>query len=356
MLSDQLGHIIHTQLCSEQLVVLPSFGGFVMDNVPSELDELRNHIQPPGKTVLFNAKLVHNDGLLIAAIAQEQKLSYATADTWLTDAISELRFRLENRETINWTGIGTLKKSISGQIEFGFDGDAALQGDTFGLKPLSLQIAEKDNVDKVREMVAADGPVATAVRTIPLKRITRYAAAAVAVGFLLWIPMQTGVMQHGKTLVHQLNPFVISMETAYTPRNFNEDWLSKGLENPDALADRFQQEYLSINLTENPTNSIVVKTDAIPSNEVEIVEEVASEPISKTASTYQVIAATFNTKAKAADYVADMIKRGFGAQYAGKDESGHLVAYGAYDSLEDANKMLASVSLSNKKAWIVAGS
>ncbi len=356
MLSDQLGHIIHEQLCNQRLVVLPGFGGFVMEIIPSELDELRNRIHPPRETVLFNTKLEHNDGLLISTIAQNHELSYASADNWLTDAISEVRFRLENKETIHWAGVGTLKKTLEGKVEFHFEGDEALFGDGFGLRPLSLHIAEKDNVDKIRKLVTADGPVATAARTIPLKRIVRYAAAAVTVGLLMWIPFQKGIDGNGQMLVHQLNPFAVNTDVSYAPRTYQENWLPKGLEKPDALSERHDKEFLSLHVANSSGAGIVVKTDAVPLNELTSDSTIVEEIPDTTPTSYVVIAASFSSKKGALNYVADMKKRGFGAEYAGTDETGHLVAYGSYDSLEDANSMLASVSLSNKEARIVSGS
>jgi len=356
MLSNQLGHIICLQLRKQPLVVLPSFGGFVKDEFGAELDELRNRIHPPKNSVVFNAKLSHNDGALLAASAAELELTYAEADKWLTDAISELRFRLNKGETVVLNGLGELKKSIEGSIEFTAVEVPEIQDEFFGLKPVSLNPVEKDNVDKVRELVAADGPVATKVRTLPIKRIASYAAAAIAVGFMVWLPIQKGVVGNGKQLVHQLNPFAITTEASYQSRQFDEKWLSKGFEQEDALADKFNHEYLKLHLTEKSSNAIVVKTDAVPSKEVHLEEETPAEKVNKNASTFKVIAATFSSKSEAADYVAKMIKRGFSAEYAGKDAQGHLVAYGTYDSLEDANRMLKSVSLSNKEARIVSGS
>lgn len=355
MLSDQLGHIICRQLQEQSLVILPGFGGFVKDHVGAELDELRNRIHPPKNSVIFNSRLSHNDGLLLAAAATELELTYAEADKWLTDAISEVRFRLNNGETVLLDGLGELKKSIEGSIEFTAVELPLIQNEFFGLKPASLKPLEKDNVDKVRELVAADGPVATRVRTLPIKRIASYAAAAIAVGFLMWMPIQNGALNNGKMLVHQLNQFAVSTETAYQSRQFNETWLTKGFEQEDALADKFNHEYLKLHLTKNSSNSIVVKTDAVPSTEVNLEEEAPVGEINENASIFKVIAATFNSKDDAAYYVAKMIKRGFSAEYAGQDSQGHLVAYGTYRSLEDANRMLRSVSLSNKEARIVPG-
>lgn len=355
MLSDQLGHIILNQLQDQPLVVLPGFGGFVKDHIGAELDEMRNRVHPPKNSVVFNGRLSHNDGLLIAAFAAEKELSYADADRLLTDAISELRFRLNNGEIITWDGLGELKKAFEGNVEFKAVVLPELQDEFFGLKPVSLTSVEKDNVDKVRELVAADGPVATKVRTLPIKRIARYAAAAVAVGFLMWMPIQNGALDNGKMLVHQFNPFATNTETAYSTRAFDENWMNKGFEQKDALSEKFSQEYISVFVSENSSKPIVVKTDAVPSTEVNVPIEDAVA-VDKSASSFKVIAATFNTKNEAADYVAKMIKRGFGAEYAGKDTEGHLVAYGSYNSLEDAKKMLASVSLSNKEARIVSGS
>ncbi|MCF8465398.1 MAG: SPOR domain-containing protein [Flavobacteriales bacterium] len=353
MLSNQLGHIINEQLRNQRLVVLPGFGGFVKDRISAELDELRNRIHPPKNTVIFNARLSHNDGLLIAAFADENEVCYSTADKLLTDSISELRFRLNNGETIVWEGLGNLKKSIEGSIEFEAAATPEIQDEFFGLKPVSLSRVEKDNVDKVRQLVAADGPVVTTVRTLPIKRVATYAAAAVAVGFLAWIPIQNGALNNGKMLAHQLNPFAITTEASYAARQFDENWLSKGFERQDALAAKYDQEYLSLYLAKNSSNPIVVKTDAIPSTEVNS-EEGAWE-ITENAASYKVIAATFRTKNEAADYVATMIKRGFGAEYAGQEGNSYMVAYGTYSSIEDAKNMLASVSLSNKEARIVSG-
>jgi len=355
MLSNQLGHIITEQLREQPLVVLPSFGGFVKDQISAELDEMRNRIHPPKNTVVFNARLSHNDGLLIAAFAIENEVSYSAADKLLTDAISELRFRLNNGESVVWEGLGNLKKSFEGSIEFEATAVPELQDEFFGLKPVSLNRVEKDNVDKVRELVAADGPVVTKVRTLPIKRIASYAAAAVAVGFLLWMPIQNGALNNGKMLAHQFNPFPTNTEVSYSSRQFDEGWINKGFEREDALSAKHEKEYLSLYLAKNPAKPIVVKTDAIPSTEVGFEEEEPTSSIDESASSFRVIAATFGTKNEAADYVAKMIKRGFGAEYAGRDNSGHLVAYGTYGSLTDAEKMLKSVSLSNKQARIVSG-
>ena len=358
MLTDRLANIIHARLCSSKLVVIPGFGGFVMDAVPAELDELRNRMRPPLRTVIFNSKLVHDDGLLTAAVTQMHESSYSDADTWLTDAISELRFRLKNDGEVVLNGIGTLNMDPSGQVRFKFDGDAALRADAFGLKPISLQPTEKDNVDRVRELIAADGPVATAARTIPLKRVARFAAAAVAVRFLLWIPIRNGMEGTGKLSVQQLNPFKLGSEKVYAPRDYDHNWLGTGLQTPDALANGFEQAYLSVSLTENVEKNIVVRTEAMPTTETERATDPGPSEGNTLmeASSYLVIAAAFAVEADAIHYLADMKRRGFGAQYAGRHGSEHLVAYGSYSSLKDANRMLASVSLSNKKARIISGS
>jgi hypothetical protein len=355
MSTDQLGHIILQLLADRTLVVLPGFGGFVKDHVGAELDALRNRVHPPRNTVIFNSKLNHNDGLLVAAIASTLEISYAEADVRMTDAISELRFRLNSGVSVAWEDLGVLKRTVSGNIEFVAVARPAIQADFFGLKPVSLTKVEKDNVDRMRQLVATDGPVASRVRTLPLKRVASYAAAAMAIGFLAWLPIQNGALNNGKMLAHQLNPFAMNTQTAYSPREFREDWINKGFEREDAFAARFEQEYLSLYLAKDALNPIIVKTDAIPTTEVDHGTEVSASPINEKATYFRVIAATFATRSMADEHVTKMISRGFNAEYAGKDASGHLVAYGSYPSMEDATKMLASVSLSNKEARVVSG-
>lgn len=355
MLSNQLGHIIIEQLREQPLAVVPGFGGFVKDHLGAELDDMRNRIYPPKNTVVFNSRLSHNDGMLIAAFAQSNEVAYSDADKQLTDAVSELRFRLNNGETIVWEGLGELKKTTEGNIEFRAVAVPQIQDEFFGLKPIALRQVEKDNVDKARQLVASDGPVATKIRTLPIKRIASYAAAAVTVGFLMWMPIQNGALNNGKMLAHQFNPFATTTESAYASRQFNENWIDKGFERKDVLSEKYSQEYISLYVTNNSDNAIVVRTDAVPSTEVNIESVAPANSAKETASSYKVIAATFKTRSEAADYVAKMIKRGFGAEYAGQAAEGHLVAYGTYGSLADAKKMLSSVSLSNKEARIVSG-
>jgi hypothetical protein len=355
MLTEHLGHIIIELLRDQHVAVLPGFGGFVTDHVGAELDSLRHRIQPPHRTVIFNAKLSHNDGLLVTTVATERGISYLEADTFVTDAISELRFRLDAGEQVLFEGLGTLRKSMEGRVEFIAVPVPDVLDDFYGLKTINLRPVEKDNVDRMRELVSADGPVATKVRTLPLKQIASYAAAAVAIGFFAWIPVQQGLFGTGTKWAHQLNPLALGVESTYHSRTFNENWLTKGYEQKDALADKFEKEYLELHLVNGSDHAIVVKTEAVPSAELNLNEasEIASSPT--TATRHMVIAATFGSKSDADAYVQKMTQRGFAAAYAGKDANGHMVAYGSYTNLEDAQKMLASVSLSNKEARIVSG-
>jgi hypothetical protein len=356
MISNQLGHIVSKQLSEQPLAVLPGFGGFVKDHMGAQLDEFRNRIHPPKNTVIFNTRLVHNDGLLVASISADSNITYAEADVWLTDAISELKFRLDDSQEVSWEGLGQLKKTVDGTVEFHTVETADIQEDFFGLKPVILCPVEKDNVDKVKELVAAHGPVASKIRTLPIAKVARYAAAAIAAGILIWMPLQKGVLDNGNTLVHQMNPFAQTTSTAYTPRAFNEGWLANGFEKEGSLTDSYDKKYLNLYLTDKANNPIVVRTDAVSSDISKDVIEDADLEVSSETSPFQVIAASFKSKSDAANYVAKMIKRGFIAEYAGTENGMHLVAYGTYGSLEDANKMLNSVSLSNKEARIISGS
>lgn len=351
MHSDQLGHIICEQLREEPLAVLPGFGAFVRDRVGASLDEQRGRIEPPHHTVIFNVRLTHNDGLLMAAVAQKMELSYADADTWITEAITELRSRLSAGETVTLEGLGELSLSAEGAIGFKAVQTPNVQNLFFGLRPTSVQLVEKDNVDKVRELVGSDGSVVMKMRTLPLKRIASYAAAAVAVGFMMWIPIQRGGLPNSSSLVQELNPFAAVSETTYAPRSFDENWLPKGFETTRKRISSSDGNRMNLSLTEGTSKTVFIRNEATTN-----VEDVPLEHTpSSTTTSYKVIAATFATRSEAADRVAKMIKRGFAAEYAGQDAQGHMVAYGTYSSLEDAEATLRSVQLSNKEARIVSG-
>lgn len=319
MYIQQLGHIVNGLLTSHSAVIIPGFGGLILERVPAQLDPQRGHISPPSDVLMFNARLQHNDGLVMQAVAEKWDFPLSEADSWLTDAITELRFVLNGGGRVEWPSVGTFSRNVEGRIHFVAAGDRATAPDAFGLRPLQLTEVQRSSDLRIRTIDAA--------RALPAKRIVGYAAAAMAVGLLAWLPFQQGVVDGGKQLVAEMGLMNLQTQATYTPRAFAPLWSS-------ALSTSVVQEEVPV--------------------DVSLVNEEGGHTSMVTYPTqFHVVAATFGSRSEAEALQNKLEDRGFAAQLAGTDADGqHIVSYGLYDGLHNAESMLASVRLSNSKARI----
>lgn len=301
------------------MVILPGFGGLVLERVPAQLDSQRGRLVPPSDVLMFNARLHHNDGLLTEAVAAQWDFPITEADNWLTDAITELRFVLNGGGKVEWPGVGSFSRNVEGRIHFVAATDRQSAPDNFGLRPLQLTEVQRSTDLRVRTMEAA--------RALPAKRIIGYAAAAMAVGLLAWLPFQQGVVDGGRQLVAEMGLMNLSSQSAYSPREFRPLW-----------------EPLAENLSEGISDEVMLTDETA----------VAEERTVMYPTHFHVVAATFNTLQEAEAYRNKLVSRGFSAELAGTDAEGrHAVAYGTYGSMEQAEAMLASVRISNSEARVI---
>ena len=71
-----LDKYIRELLLQHDCVILPGLGGFVANYRPATFDAFQKTAIPPSREILFNANLMHNDGLLYAHISRETEYRY----------------------------------------------------------------------------------------------------------------------------------------------------------------------------------------------------------------------------------------------------------------------------------------
>ena len=76
---EKLGVHIAELLRRHDCVVVPTFGAFIAQYKPSELNLITGKLTPPSKRLAFNPELRHNDALLVSALAQADACSYFDA-------------------------------------------------------------------------------------------------------------------------------------------------------------------------------------------------------------------------------------------------------------------------------------
>ena len=119
-------------------VVLPGFGAFVAEIVPSTFSDKGYTINPPYRKLYFRAR-AEEDIMLIKFYADSNKVDLAVADKVIRDFITELKSVLFARKTVVFPGLGRLRATKENAVFFVADEDMDIYPDGFALEPISLK-------------------------------------------------------------------------------------------------------------------------------------------------------------------------------------------------------------------------
>lgn len=109
---------IEALLLDNDCVILPNFGGFITNHAEARLAEEENTYLPPYRSIGFNAQLKINDGLLVQSYMITHDATYPEATRLVDAAIDELSEKLYKEGEVEFNGIGTLQRTITGEYHF----------------------------------------------------------------------------------------------------------------------------------------------------------------------------------------------------------------------------------------------
>ena len=101
-----LANYISELLYRYECVIVPDFGGFIVNNKSATIDSLNNILAPPFKQITYNSHLKNNDGLLANYIASEDNIPYECALNFIKFEIEEWQQKLVNTD-IDLEGVGS---------------------------------------------------------------------------------------------------------------------------------------------------------------------------------------------------------------------------------------------------------
>lgn len=169
-------------------VVVPGLGGFVFHVVPARYDADARVLVPPGREVVFNPRLIHNDGVLAHALAVDAGLPYAEALAVVEQEAAAMRNVLAAGEPVILTGVGRLYRADEG-VRFVVDAELERVLRTFGLQRIPLipcaGLPELHPAEPVGDLVHTETPVVPFRRQ--LLRVAAVLALPVTVGAALWL-------------------------------------------------------------------------------------------------------------------------------------------------------------------------
>lgn len=295
----QLSNYISDLLYRYECVIVPDFGGFVTNTVPSKVNHFTHTFYPPAKKIAFNSQLTNNDGLLANYIAAVEKCSFEKANEKIAALVNSWKIQLQ-KEHVIFPKIGKFSLSKEHNLVFTPSEEINYLRDSFGLQSYHSS-AIKREVYKQKIV-----PVAK----IEKKKNRSYFKYAASVAVLLTI----GTLGWKNNQEKQQKAFEIQQQ--------------------EAVEKKIQEATFFI-------------SNALPEINLDLVKEVPKK--------YHLMAGSFREKANADKLVKQLQNKGFDAKIVGVNKWGlNQVAFESHATRETAVKKLNQIKESHAKdAWLL---
>ena len=201
---------IYELLLTEDFVVLPNLGGFVVNYQSAYFDKQKNIYYPPKREIGFNRRLQHDDGLLISAISESENKTYAEGKTFVAEYVADLHDKLNKGQTVTLDKIGRFEKNT--ELRF-YPESTNFLLDAFGLE--SIYVPKAKPLPKE--------PAKIEIPTLQKHNYKKWLAAASLALSMALIPHN--ILQKGFTNTSESN--ILDLTTITHQNNFFSDPVSQ---------------------------------------------------------------------------------------------------------------------------------
>jgi hypothetical protein len=105
-------------LLQHKSLSIPGLGSMYIERIPAQTDFVNKRILPPDYHFRFDKYFDAPDKDFFTYLARQKDIADYEAIKWYNEWAYELRNKLRDGQPIQWKGIGTLKKDVSGEIVF----------------------------------------------------------------------------------------------------------------------------------------------------------------------------------------------------------------------------------------------
>jgi hypothetical protein len=113
-----MNNVLVSYLLQHKSISIPGLGSMYIERIPAQTDFVNRRILPPDYHFRFDKYFDAPDKDFFTYLAKQQNIADYEAIKWYNEWAYELRSKLREGQIVEWTGIGTLKKDISGEIIF----------------------------------------------------------------------------------------------------------------------------------------------------------------------------------------------------------------------------------------------
>lgn len=151
-------------LPSHNCVIIPDFGGFIVNMEPAIFDQ-EGQLAPPAYSIVFNQALKYNDGLLANSISEAEKTGYDAACRKIKDTVNNIKKELLLKGKVHCGNMGWMTRDENDNIAF-ICNENIKHPAYYGLTGMTLQpisnIRHRDNRVQKRVLKYAIGSVVAA--------------------------------------------------------------------------------------------------------------------------------------------------------------------------------------------------
>lgn len=329
---------IERLLLVHDCVIVPKFGGFVLQTVSAVCNGEEHLFSPQRKEIVFNITLQHNDGLLSESYMQMHGVNYRKAQLMLEEDVDDMKAALQEEKRLSFGLLGSFSLGQEGQMIFHPGESDAFSVCSYGLA--AFNFPQLKPVLAAREEVALlTGKKKKDTLYIPVSRkfLRVVAASAAAVALFLLV----------STPVEDVN------QAAYTASFVPTEMVARNA--PEMKTEEMSAPVETVALE---TKAPEVKNDAIavaPTPKVKK-QEVAPKPaVSKpNQKMYHIVIASFPTEEQADKYIAGVDRKDCKHVSKVVRDGKYRIYADRFDNREQAESYMATLRTNEKykDAWL----
>ena len=340
---------IRELLFDHDCVIVPEFGGFLVQYKGARIDEARRSVHPPTKEVGFNKQLTRNDGLLVDSVAKRDDVRFEQARARVAEQVEGWQRTLGHGGRVEVTGVGTFWTDSAKNLRFEPDPHANFLKDAYGLravvaspiaKPVVVETLKEAVVRKLEPVLADEAT--TASRNRPLLWAASAAAAVLVAVATFMLAPANGKQQLGgwASWMQREAPGYVQRVTAPV---IVEELGDESFSLPDAVDS-------AVTVDVEPGVELVVAPIVAPDT-----THVAVAPVAPRAKgLYHVMAGCFSVRTNADNLVAGLRSRGFDAAIIDQHKGLWRVAIGSFgDERIAVEALVAARKEEAPGAWIL---
>jgi hypothetical protein len=109
---------LYTYLLQHKSLSIPGLGSMYIERIPAQTDFVNKRILPPAHQYRFDKYFDAPDKDFFTYLAQQTDMADYEAIKWYNEWAYELRNQIREGHSVDWPGIGKLKKDVSGDVVF----------------------------------------------------------------------------------------------------------------------------------------------------------------------------------------------------------------------------------------------